>query len=282
MKNSQQLNDLIRNKATVLGISPQILLRRYFMEKFLERISKSKYNENFILKGGVLVSSLVGLNIRTTQDVDLLVKDFPFTDDSIVKLLTEISQIDNQDSIVFTFEKTKQIMEGLDYPGIRVFFNVEMDRTREKIHLDISTGDKITPKEIMFGYKLLLEDKNIGLYAYTIETVLAEKIETILIRHTTNTRARDYYDCYVLEKLFSQKIDYSVLGLAINNTVERRNSGKALENAHNILVGVGNDYGQKGLWELYQKKNPTDGKIEFVQIIETIRRLLRKAGILHG
>lgn len=277
MKTSRQLTDLVKNKAERLGISAQILLRRYFMEKFLERISKSKYNKNFVLKGGVLVSALVGLNVRTTQDIDLSIMNTPLTTESIIKVLTEVAGIENDDGIIFTFEKTQNIMEGLDYPGVRVFFTVQMDRIREKIHLDVSTGDKIIPKEIVFGYRLLLEERTIDICAYTVETVLAEKIETILSRSVTNTRARDYYDCYILEKFFCDKINYGDLALAIKSTAEKRNSITALTQANEILSTIYSDEWQKKQWERYQKDNPTEEVISFAKTGESIQRLIERA-----
>ena len=197
MNTSRQLTDLIKNKARSLGIDAQLLLKRYFMEQMLARIAVSKYKTNFILKGGILISSMVGLSSRATQDIDVSIINKPLTKDEIEKMITEICNIDIGDNIRFELTSIQDIREEFEYPGIRLSFKVYMDKIVDSFKMDITTGDTITPKEIVYGYKLLLEDKTIKLCSYSIETIIAEKIESILSKNILGTRMRDYYDLYL-------------------------------------------------------------------------------------
>ncbi|MBQ6505489.1 MAG: nucleotidyl transferase AbiEii/AbiGii toxin family protein [Flexilinea sp.] len=189
---SMQIKALIRNKAAGDSDKAQILLRIYMMERFLERVSVSKYKNNFILKGGMLVSSLVGVDLRTTMDIDTTVRALPLTQNEMRKILDEIMTIDLQDGVRFEIQKVIDIMEGHEYEGVRFFVKGYLDRMWQTIKIDISTGDSITPAAIEYNLQLLLEKRDIELWAYNIETLLAEKLETIMSRAEGNTRMRDF------------------------------------------------------------------------------------------
>ena len=207
MNTSTQLKDLIKNKAKNLETDAQLLLKRYFMEQMLARIAKSKYKTNFILKGGLLISSMIGLSSRATQDIDISIINKPLTRDAIQRMIIEICDINIGDNIRYELASIQDIREEFEYPGIRLSFKVYFDKIIDSLKMDITTGDIIIPKEIAYGYKLLLEDKTIELYSYSLETIIAEKLESILSKNILGTRMRDYYDLYMLENLFKDRIN---------------------------------------------------------------------------
>ena len=274
MNTSRQLTDLIKNKARSLGIDAQLLLKRYFMEQMLTRIAISKYKTNFILKGGLLISSMVGLSSRATQDIDVSIINKPLTKDEIEKMITEICNIDIGDNIRFELTSIQDIREEFDYPGIRLSFKVYMDKIVDSLKMDITTGDIITPKEIVYGYKLLLEDKTIKLCSYSIETIIAEKIESILSKNILGTRMRDYYDLYLLEKLFKDRIDKNLQKQALENTCAKRKTTDILTNAKEIVADIENDWGQQNLWKNYSNKNTYVENVSFEDTIKSIKSIL--------
>ena len=200
IKTATQVKALIRNKSAGDSDKAQILLRIYMMERLLERISVSEYHGNFVLKGGMLVSSLVGVDMRTTMDIDTTVRALPLTEEKAREFLEKIMAIDLEDGVSFRITKTEDIMEGHQYEGIRFFIEGTIDKLRQTIKIDISTGDAITPGAVEYELPLILEKRKIGLWAYNIETLLAEKLETVMTRAEANTRMRDFYDIYVLTR----------------------------------------------------------------------------------
>lgn len=180
MNTSKQLKDLINNKAKKFNLSPQILLTRFFMERFLERISLSKYKNNFILKGGILISSMVGVDFRMTKDMDLTIKNIPLNEVFIKNALIEITNIEIDDGTTFKLLDLQSIREEFEYSGFRARFSCVLDKTQNIIQLDITTGDVITPSEVKYSYELLIEKRKINITCYPIETILAEKVESIL------------------------------------------------------------------------------------------------------
>jgi len=280
MNTSRQLTDLIKNKAHSLGLDAQLLLKRYFMEQMLERISKSKYRNNFILKGGLLISSLVGLTSRTTQDIDVSIVNMSISKKDIQKIMSEVCKIDIDDNIQYEMVDIQDIREEFEYPGIRISFKVYMDKIIDFLKIDITTGDTITPKEIEYGYKMLLGDKTINLCSYPIETIIAEKIESILSKNILGTRMRDYYDVYLLEKLFKSRIDRTTQKQALLNTCEKRGTDSVLNNANDILADVESDWGQQNLWKSYSSKNTYVGEISFRETIKSIRSILQLIEII--
>ena len=268
---SKQLKDLIRNLSKEVGIEAHVLIRKYMMERFLERVSSSKYNGSFILKGGMLVAAFVGVEARATMDIDTTIKGIPVTIVDMERTITEISNIDLDDNVKFRIKKVSEIMDEAEYSGIRFSTDAVLDGAVIPLKLDISTGDVITPREIAYSYKLMFEDRTIPIMTYPIETVLAEKLETVISRSITNTRMRDFYDIHILLK--SQNINADILTLALERTAKKRGNFNLLENAESVLKIVKSDEDMKRLWNIYQKKFKHAGEYTWDEVIHSVREL---------
>lgn len=268
---SKQLKDLIRNLSKEVGIEAHVLIRKYMMERFLERVSSSKYNGSFILKGGMLVAAFVGVEVRATMDIDTTIKGIPVTMVDMERTITEISNIDLEDNVKFRIKKVSEIMDEAEYSGIRFSMDALLDGAVIPLKIDISTGDVITPREIAYSYKLMFEDRTIPIMTYPIETVLAEKLETVISRSITNTRMRDFYDIHILLK--SQNIDADILALALERTAKKRGNFNLLENAESVLKVVKSDEDMKRLWDIYQKKFKYAGEYTWDEVIHSVREL---------
>ena len=268
---SKQLKDLIRNLSKEVGIEAHVLIRKYMMERFLERVSSSKYNGSFILKGGMLVAAFVGVEARATMDIDTTIKGIPVTMVDMERTITEISNIDLEDNVKFRIKKVSEIMDEAEYPGIRFSMDAVLDGAVIPLKIDISTGDVITPREIAYSYKLMFEDRTIPIMTYPIETVLAEKLETVISRSITNTRMRDFYDIHILLK--SQNINADILALALERTAKKRGNFSLLENAESVLKIVKSDEDMKRLWDIYQKKFKYAGEYTWDEVIHSVREL---------
>ena len=268
---SKQLKDLIRNLSKEVGIEAHVLIRKYMMERFLERVSSSKYNGSFILKGGMLVAAFVGVEARATMDIDTTIKGIPVTMVDMERTITEISNIDLEDNVKFRIKKVSEIMDEAEYPGIRFSMDAVLDGAVIPLKIDISTGDEITPREIAYSYKLMFEDRIIPIMTYPIETVLAEKLETVISRSITNTRMRDFYDIHILLK--SQNIDADILALALERTAKKRGNFSLLENAESVLNIVKSDEDMKRLWNIYQKKFKYASEYTWDEVIHSVIEL---------
>lgn len=268
---SKQLKDLIRNLSKEVGIEAHVLIRKYMMERFLERVSSSKYNGSFILKGGMLVAAFVGVEARATMDIDTTIKGIPVTIVDMERTITEISNIDLDDNVKFRIKKVSEIMDEAEYSGIRFSMDAVLDGAVIPLKIDISTGDVITPREIAYSYKLMFEDRTIPIMTYPIETVLAEKLETVISRSITNTRMRDFYDIHILLKL--QNINADILALALERTAKKRGKFSLLENAESVLKIVKSDEDMKRLWNIYQKKFKYAGEYTWDEVIHSVREL---------
>ena len=268
---SKQLKDLIRNLSKEVGIEAHVLIRKYMMERFLERVSSSKYNGSFILKGGMLVAAFVGVEARATMDIDTTIKGIPVKMVDMDRTITEISSIDLEDNVKFRIKKVSEITDEAEYSGIRFSMDALLDGAVIPLKIDISTGDLITPREIAYSYKLMFEDRTISIMTYPIETVLAEKLETVISRSITNTRMRDFYDIHILLK--SQNIDADILALALERTAKKRGNFNLLENAESVLKVVKSDEDMKRLWDIYQKKFKYAGEYTWDEVIHSVREL---------
>ena len=226
---SRQLKDLVRNMSEKTGVEAHVLIRKYMMERFLERMSLSKYRDNFVLKGGLLVSAFVGTQIRTTMDIDTTIHGLSISEKSMTQIIEEICAIPLDDNVRFEVKNVSTIMDGAEYGGIRFSMEAFLDNSVTPLKIDISTGDIITPCEILYSYKLMFEDQDIAIMVYPIETVLAEKIETVIARSTTNTRMRDFYDIHVLLNSPKQVINQAVLSRALTATTLFRFFGKDIK-----------------------------------------------------
>lgn len=224
MKNSMQLKAVVKNIAKKKKISAQLVLQNYMLERFLERVSISEYRNNFIIKGGFLISSMVGLDSRATMDMDATLKRYPVNEDTVRKMIEKIIQINLQDDITFTLKNIGEIREGDEYTGYRISLSANYPPMAVPLKLDITTGDKITPHEVEYEYKLMLEERKIQVLAYNMATILAEKLETVISRSDQNTRPRDYYDIYILSKVQGANINMETLANALAATAEKRGS----------------------------------------------------------
>lgn len=225
IKTAQQLKDKIRNLAKGYSAEAQYLMRNFMMERFLERIAQSNYKEYFILKGGVLIASLVGFNLRSTMDIDATINGLTIHLPEIEKMIQEVIAIPLEDGVRFQIENINPIRKEAEYPGIRVGLQAFFDGTVTTLKVDVTAGDILTPSARIYPYKLMFEDRYIQILSYNLETLLAEKMETIISRHVTNTRMRDFYDIYILNKLFVEEISKEVLQQAMGYSTKKRQRG---------------------------------------------------------
>ena len=254
MKNSRQLKDLIRNMAREKGINAQILMRNYMLERLLERIALSEFKDKFVLKGGMLVAAVVGIDLRSTIDMDATIKSYPLSVESVQDIFTSILSVPVNDGVTIELKSAKAIRDEAEYTGVRVALEACLGNTRASLKVDITAGDAITPKEMVYRFDLLLEDRSIDILAYNIETVIAEKIETLLSRGTANSRMRDYYDLYILLQLRGQAIDVRTLTDAVTATAQRRGSSALLSEGALILEEIFTNEDLFRLWKEYQKE----------------------------
>ena len=270
MKNAMQLKAILKNMAKQKNISAQLVLQNYMLERLLERVSVSKYHYNFILKGGFLIAAMVGLDTRATMDMDATLKGYPVNEETVQKMFEEICVIELNDDVTFTFRQIGEIREGDEYTGYRVALTADYPPMAVPLKLDITTGDKITPKEIEYSFKLLLEDRSISILAYNLETILAEKLETVISRSDLNTRPRDYYDIYVLMKLQSHNVDLSSLKDALAATCNKRGSAEVIKGYIQIRERVKNSTVMQEQWKRYQQEFDYASDITFEDTCDTV------------
>ena len=277
---SRQLKDLIRNKSKGDSRKAQSLIRIYCLERFLERLSLSQYRDNFIIKGGMLVSSMIGIERRTTMDLDTTIKGQELSIDNARDVVSDIIKIQLNDGMRFELQDAYEIMDEAEYPGVRLMLAAWLERMKTPIKIDISTGDAITPHEIAYSYKLMFEDRNIDLLSYNLLTILAEKIETVISRGTANTRLRDFYDIYILSDVYSDDIDWSLLNDAIRATSAKRGSEAVMADAVQIISELHDDDGMRLHWKKYQKQNDYAADISWDDIIKRIAEIVTESTIL--
>ncbi len=273
IKTSKQLKDLIRNLSKKNSADAQILLRNYMMERFLERISLSEYRDKFILKGGMLVAAMVGLDARSTMDLDATVKGAALNRETVETIINGILLAPIDDGVSFQVRNISDIMDEAEYPGVRVSLSATFDGTVTPVKIDISTGDVITPREVQYHFKLMLEDRLISLWAYNLETVLAEKLESVISRATANTRMRDFYDIYILSKVYQDMLNTDIFRQALTATSRKRQSEHMLLKGDEILREVEASPVMWRLWESYQKKFSYASDIEWSEVMSAARKL---------
>lgn len=272
IKTSRQLKDKVRNMARGDSAKAQLLIRNYGMERFLERVSLSEHRDNFILKGGMLVSAMVGLENRATMDIDTSIRNMPLDTIAAKAMVEEIIAVPVDDNIRFEINDFGTIMDDAEYSGVRISLNAFLDATRIPLKIDISTGDAITPAAVNYQYKLMFEERYITLWAYNLETVLAEKIETVLSRSVLNTRLRDFYDLYVLQDT-GLEIDKATLAAALTATARKRGSEQVLVLYERTLDEIRISPLMREQWERYQGKNNYAAGIVWDDVISDIRSL---------
>ncbi|MDR3050879.1 MAG: nucleotidyl transferase AbiEii/AbiGii toxin family protein [Oscillospiraceae bacterium] len=271
MKTSTQLKALVRNLSKAKGVEAEIILRSFMLERFLERISKSEYKSNFILKGGMLIAAMVGIDTRTTMDLDATIKGQTLNETQITEIIEGILLVPVDDGVLFTFRRIEEIREEADYPGYRVLIDAALDKTRQTMHIDITTGDFVTPKEIEYSFKLMFEERSISILAYNLETVLAEKFESIVSRGLTNTRMRDFYDIYILTT--TQQFDAATFRMALEKTSAKRKTAEQVKGAETVVERISENKVLTDLWRRYQSKYVYAADVSWEQVIEALRNL---------
>lgn len=273
-KNTMSFKAIINNIAKENKVASQAVLQTYMLERLLERISLSQYKNNFILKGGMLISAMLGIDSRTTMDMDTTIKGFPLTEENINKIMKEICEIKIEDNVTFKINNTALIREDDDYGGFRITFEANYNNEMPVVlKIDVTTGDKITYKEIEYEFSLMLEDRKIRVLSYNLETVIAEKFETIIKRGPLTTRIRDYYDIYMLTNTQSKNIEEKELKDAIKETSKYRDSVKNIECWQETMDLIRENENLLKQWKKYQKNNIYATDIEYEDLIEAIEKI---------
>ncbi len=272
--NAMQLKARIKNSAKEAGIPAQSMMQNYLLERLLERLSKSGWRDNVVVKGGMLISSLVGVASRTTMDLDTTIRGFDLTHETAADVFRQIAAVEVDDDWEFEFDRTEDIRETDDYPGIRVHLKANYPPMSVPLTVDVTTGDKITPGPVEYDYPMLFDEGSIRLMSYPLETVLAEKLETLVSRGVTNTRPRDFYDVRILWRLRGGECDQATLRRAIEATCAKRQSTGRMAQWDLVLSEVAADQPMLALWAKYVKKNPYAAGIELPQCCEDAKVIL--------
>jgi predicted nucleotidyltransferase component of viral defense system len=262
----------IRNLSKKNNMSAQVVLQNYMFERFIERLSQSAYKDHFVLKGGMLIAAIVGIDNRATMDMDATIKNYPITIDSLTKAVTDICQIDLEDGVVFSFIRIEAIREDDRYGGYRIDIKAVYDTIITPLSIDLTTGDAITPKEVLYPFKMIFEKGTIPIWTYPIETVLAEKAETILQRGELNTRPRDFYDIYILVN--TQTFDPSIFEEALKETAKHRETSHIFENLDNRIKIIEASEILKKRWVNYTKNYPYAAAINYEDTIKALKTLM--------
>lgn len=271
--NKDKLKNIISKKAKGNNTLSAQLYQMYFFEHILERLSKSRYKHNIILKGGLLLSSIIGDDERTTKDMDATLKSLPLEKENVKEIIDEILNIDLKDNITFEIIDIKDIREEDEYGGFKINILAKMYTLKIHLAIELTTGDKITPREIEYKYNCIFEDKQIPILAYTLETVIAEKYETIIARGIYNTRMKDFYDIYILMKENETKIDFTNLILAIKNTFKNRDTNLDIKEIKEEVEDIRTNKKLISLWRNYQKTAPYSVNIEYGDLFKEIERI---------
>lgn len=270
----EQIKGRIKSVAKQNNADARTLMRIYMMERFLERLAQSEYRDNFIIKGGILVTAMIGVVHRSTMDIDTSMKNLNLSAEDALRVVNQVKDIDLDDGVSFDVKDVSNIMDEMEYPGIRVTMNANVGRLITPLKIDISTGDVITPRAIEFNYDLLLEDRSISLRSYNLETILAEKLQTVLARGILNTRMRDFYDIRMLLDTYEDKVNKAVLKDAFAATCKKRGTDHLQEQAEEIIKIIEADEQLQVLWRAYQKKYSYAAEIDYVSVISGVRKLM--------
>lgn len=270
MKTPEQLKGSIRSMAEKKNLRAQEVLQMFFFERILERLAASKYRDNFILKGGLLISSMIGIQERTTMDMDTTVRGLPMEEDKIVAILKEILAIDVDDGIKFLWQSIEPIRDEDAYNNFRIHLKAQYGKISSPMKIDVTTGDAITPAAVQYDYPLLFEDRSVPVMAYTLETVLAEKYETVIRRNIGTTRARDFYDLYTLYRSRKDEIRPEVLKSALLHTAKKRNSMEDMQEWRDILRDIREEPPLYRLWENYTTENKYVGTLAFHEVLDAV------------
>lgn len=270
----EQIKGRIKSVAKQNNADARTLMRIYMMERFLERLAQSEYRDNFIIKGGILVTAMIGVAHRSTMDIDTSMKNLNLSAEDALRVVNQVKDIDLDDGVSFEVKDVSNIMDEMEYPGIRVTMNANVGRLITPLKIDISTGDVITPRAIEFNYDLLLEDRSISLWSYNLETILAEKLQTVLARGILNTRMKDFYDIRMLLDTYEDKVNKAVLKDAFAATCKKRGTDHLQEQAEEIIKIIEADEQLQVLWRAYQKKYSYAAEIDYASVISGVRKLM--------
>jgi len=268
-----QLKGIIKNMAAKTGIKANALLQNYMLERLLERIFVSEYKWKFILKGGMLISAIVGLDSRTTMDMDVTIKGEDFSKENLLSIFERILKVPIPDDVKFILKGIEEIREESEYGGYRISIEIAYETVVVPLKIDVSTGDIITPKEVLYSFDLLFEDRNIEILAYNFETVLAEKFETIISRGIFNTRARDFYDIYILTTLQEKNINKDDFKNALTSTATKREILEKINDSLSIIEEIKEDKTIQGIWKTYTKRFVYANDIAFEDSIAALIKL---------
>lgn len=271
--NANSFKAKIKNMAKDRGIPAQQLQQNFLIEQVLKLIAKSSYKDSFIVKGGYLIGQLIGLDKRTTMDLDVTLKGTTLSQENLISIFEEILS-DSDDVFSFEVDKLEPIRQDDEYGGFSLKLNATFDTLREVVFIDITTGDKITPREITYSMPSLFKNETIEVWTYNLETVLAEKLETIISRGVASTRPRDRYDLFTLYHIRKDEINFDVLREALVNTVEKRGSKEAIDIWESQLNSIETDEYQKQLWTRYQRQFKYAQDISFEKSVQIVRELM--------
>lgn len=275
IKNSTSLKAKVSNLAKSTNIPNNYLIQNFMFESLLKRVSISKYKDNFVIKGGLLLSSIFGVNLRSTMDLDTTIKGINLDKKTITKVINEIIAIDVDDNINLKIENINNIREEELYPGFNVNLIAKFDNLKTNLLIDITTGDVITYSEIEFNYNTIFDNEIINIMSYNYETIIAEKIETIIARNIDNTRMKDYYDIFMFVNLKWNDISKETLRCAIINTAKSRDKLDFMKNANNYVELIQNDERLNSLWTNYQNNYEYAKEISFNDTIEAIKTVIK-------
>lgn len=270
----EQIKGRIKSVAKQNNADARTLMRIYMMERFLERLAQSEYRDNFIIKGGILVTAMIGVAHRSTMDIDTSMKNLNLSAEDALRVVNQVKDIDLDDGVSFEVKDVSNIMDEMEYPGIRVTMNANVGKLITPLKIDISTGDVITPRAIEFNYDLLLEDRSISLWSYNLETILAEKLQTVLARGILNTRMRDFYDIRMLLDTYEDKVNKAVLKDAFAATCKKRGTDHLQEQAEEIIKIIEANEQLQVLWRAYEKKYSYAADIDYASVISGVRKLM--------
>lgn len=275
MKTPEQLKGSIRSMAAKKNLRAQEVLQMFLFERILERLAASKYHNNFILKGGLLISSMIGISERTTMDMDTTVRGIQMEEDEIVAAVNEIMAIDVGDGITFEYKGIEPIREEDAYNNFRVHLRAKYGKIDSPMKIDVTTGDVITPAAIQYDFPMLFDDKTVPVMAYTLETVLAEKYETIIRRNIGTTRARDFYDLHTLYRSRKDEIRPEILKAAVLHTAQKRDSVDDIHDWKDIMTDIREEPVLYQLWDNYVADNKYIGELAFHEVLDTVEEVAK-------
>lgn len=275
MKTPEQLKGTIRSMAAKKNLRAQEVLQMFLFERVLERLANSAYKNNFILKGGLLISSMIGIGERTTMDMDTTVRSIQMEEDEIVRAVKEVLAVDVGDDIEFEYQSIEPIREDDAYNNFRIHLRAKYGKIDSPMKIDVTTGDVITPAAVQYEFPMLFDEKTVSVMAYTLETVLAEKYETIIRRNIGTTRARDYYDLHILFRSRSSEVRLDILKAAVLHTAKKRDSVQDIEDWRDIIKDIREEPQMYLLWDNYVAENKYIGELEFHVVLDTVEEVAK-------